>query len=100
MNVAQGKIHLSRSIGEDPVTEDPLREALRLRFGIATLDANQREDAFADRGNVFATDGDLRPGDALNQTDQAMMLGMRRARSFWIWSLRTSLRFFRRRSCS
>src|SRR5258708_40073777 len=87
-------------MGKDRVTAAPLGEPWSLGLAIAALDADERQDPRADRAHGLAADGDARLGDSLHECDHAMMSGISRVRSFWIWSLRTSLRFLRRRSCS
>src|SRR2546426_2037183 len=99
-DVAQRQVHLARRIRKDAVAEHAFREAPGLGFAVAALDADQRQHAGADRARCLAADGDARLGDALDERDHAMMSGISRVRSLAIWSLRNSLRFFSRRSCS
>src|SRR2546426_60341 len=70
----------------------------------AALDARQSLERlfheFQEQPLAFVGGGDAGLGDALDERDHAMMSGISRVRSLAIWSLRNSLRFFSRRSCS
>src|SRR3954464_2691251 len=100
VHILEREVHLAGRIGKDAVGEHALGKAARRIVGIAALHRDEREEAFADRRDFLLVHAHGGVGDPLDQRDQAMMSGISRARSFWIWSLRTSLRFFRRCSCS
>src|SRR4029079_2089459 len=97
-DVGQGTIHPAGIVLKHSEGNDLLAKAAGFRLGVAALHADQREDAASDRAHRLPGDRDLRPGDALHERDHAMMSGISRVRSLVIWSLRKSLRFFRRRS--
>src|SRR5258706_16259541 len=83
-DVLEREIHLALAVGKDAVGEHALGEALRLHLAVAALDADQRKDAFADGGDFGAVDAHGSRADALDESNQAMMSGMRRARMRWI----------------
>src|SRR5262249_25726476 len=95
----QRAVHATLRVGEDPVAKHPLGEALGLRLAVVALDADEREDAVANRTHGLAFDRHAGLGDALDQRDQAMMSGMSLVRRRAIWSFSRSLRFLRRWSC-
>src|SRR5436305_1573443 len=68
----------------------------RLRLAVAALDADEGQDALADDADLLAADMHRGVANPLNERDQAMMSGISRARSRWIWSLSESLRFLSR----
>ena len=59
------------NVREDAVAEHALDQPLGLRVGIAALDADQREDAAADRAGDLAVDLDAGLGNALDQCNHA-----------------------------
>jgi hypothetical protein len=79
-HVLEREVHFALRVGEDAVGEHALGEALRFGFAVAALDADQREDALADDGDLGAVDAYRGAGNPLDQGDQAMMSGINRAR--------------------
>jgi len=78
------KIYLARAVRKHAVAEHALGEARGFRFAVVALDAEENEKPGTDRAHGFASDGDARLGDPLDQRDHAMMSGMSLARRRWI----------------
>ena len=57
-HVLQRQVHLAPGVGKDAIAQHALGEQQRLDFGVAALDADQREHAGADHAHGLA--GDLR----------------------------------------
>jgi hypothetical protein len=79
-HVLEREVHLALRVGEDAVGEHALGESRGFCLAVAALDADQREDALADGGDLGAVDAYRGAGNPLYQGDQAMMSGINRAR--------------------
>jgi hypothetical protein len=72
-DVPHGKIHLACLVGKDAQGIYLSGQSIRLRVGVSALYADQRENAAANRTYDLPFNGHARFGDALQQSDHAIV---------------------------
>src|SRR5690606_4258790 len=72
--VTNRQIHASGGIGENAVTDQPLREPLGFVCAVGLLHADEHEQSRADLADDLALDRDARLRDSLDETDHSFPL--------------------------
>jgi hypothetical protein len=65
LDVLQAQIHPIFRVGKDPIRQQPLQQALNLRFRVVLLNADQYDQPTADLPDDPIVDADLGAGDSL-----------------------------------